>query len=69
MASLNQVTTLYGELQKEWAKPAKNLKQCGELLDQLKVKIAFGGMMMMICRNKISATNIVISQFFLIILI
>lgn len=37
MAALNQVTTLFGELQKEWTKPTRNLKRCGEILDQLKV--------------------------------
>lgn len=37
MAAINQVNTLSAELQKEWAKPVKNLKRCGELLEQLKV--------------------------------
>lgn len=41
MAAMNQVSSLFADLQKEWAKPAKNLKKCGELLDQLKVNFPF----------------------------
>lgn len=38
MAAVNNVVSLYKDLKLEWGKPGKNLKKCGTLLDQLKVK-------------------------------
>lgn len=33
----NDVVSLYKQLKKEWSKTPRDLKKCGELLDQLKV--------------------------------
>lgn len=37
MSHLNEVETLYKELNSEWNKKPQNIKKCGQLLDQLKV--------------------------------
>ena len=39
MATLQNVVSLYDNLKQEWTKTPSNLKKCGELLTQLKVKI------------------------------
>ncbi|KAM7347566.1 regulatory particle non-ATPase 12 [Cochliomyia hominivorax] len=44
MPHLNEVESLYKELNTEWNKKPQNIKKCGQLLDQLKValtKLAF----------------------------
>lgn len=38
--SLDTALSLYEQIKVEWGKPKQDLKKCGALLDQLKVKIA-----------------------------
>lgn len=39
MAALKDVVSLYQNLKQEWGKNPCNLKKCGELLNQLKVRV------------------------------
>lgn len=38
MTSLDSVVSLYEQIKSDWGKPSPNLKKCGALIDQIKVK-------------------------------